>query len=217
MNTKDALNRANPNTLPDNLRAVRIGDVLRSVPFTLYGVAPTLGNPQVGNAVPAVVLPEDVKMMGPIMVYARAGSGTLGSLAQDSTVPPAAGKFTITGSGDIAFAAADAWTSLDVWVPPLVGDIVELDLPVVANVAVIPAQYHAMLLEECTATAGTVVGDEVVDQLGTTVGTGHAALDAAMANIAFFAADAVTKCHVKMLVAPAVKLNDVLESDDATF
>jgi len=214
---KDALNRVNPNSLADALRLLGFGSMLRALTTYLFGKLPVVGGPYVGALNPALVFAPDAKALSVVTAYAKAGTGTLGPLAASATTPPAAGKYFLTPTGDLVFAIADAWTSVDVTYIPQKGDVVELYLPVVANAAAIPAQYAALTLIECDAIAGLVVTPKVIDAPGTAVAAGQAALDLGKHNVEFNAADAVVQCRVKFLAVPAIDVDALLESTDTAI
>jgi hypothetical protein len=214
---RETLNRAQPGTVADQLRLLQFGDVLRALPCYLFGKAPALGNHYAGPTTPAYTAPNEAKVLSVLSAYARAGSGTLGPLALDTT--PGAGKFTITPSGDVIFNATDAWTLVDLVYVPLKATVVNLPtLSVVANVATIPSAYTArgvVLAAEIESLAGTLVTQMLVMAPGTGVITTQAALNLAKTTVVFAAADAVTQCRVKLLVASATDVDAYLQATDS--
>lgn len=213
---KDALNRTQPGTLADALRLLSFGDILRALITYLFGAAPAVGNSYVGVTVQAITLPNDAKCLKVERLYARGGTGTKGPLALSADNSPGAGEYYVTPTGDITFYATDAWTILDLVYIPEKGEMVERSaVPVAAHSATIPADLVArgvVLAAEIESLAGTLVAKMIVDPPGTSVATGHAALDLPKATVKFASADAVTSCRVKLLVAPAVDVSALLEA-----
>ena len=168
MTFKDNANHVNPNQVSDMLRALKFGDVLRALPVRLFGKAPSLPLNEIA-AVWTLALPDDAKAASVLRAYARAGSGTLGELTVDGVMggATAAGHIGVTQSGDLSFAAADAWTDVDVLYVPRYEDVVTLPLVVVpgTGVAVLPAWMTTRKVQSllrATVTAGGVVGPAAV-------------------------------------------------------
>ena len=214
-NIKDSLNRANASVIADAMRALQFGAVLRALAYFMFGKAGVLGYAYTGTAWHTIVLPDDAKAAKVNSVYARAGGATLGALALSADNTPGTGEYYVTPTGDITLLAADAWTALDISVTPYPGDIFELTLPVAANTATLPTALTAkgvILLTECEVLTGGTTGKNVVDVPGTAPAVTHAALNLAKTTVIFNAGDAVTSVRVKLLVAPAVNMDLVLQS-----
>jgi hypothetical protein len=119
--------------------------------------------------------------------------------------------------GDLQFLAADAVTWADVIYVPERGDVIETYLNVIpgTGVCAIPAWLIAkgiVLLEEAEVVTGTAMGAKMVlIPLTAAPAAGYAQLDLPKANVRFAVADVVSRVRVKVLVAPAEPLADVLE------
>lgn len=227
-----AANRVDPNKLPDILRSVNFGDMLRALPVALRGItldgsvgvagAPVAAtNKYVLAAAHSETLPDDAKAARIVRVYARSGSGTLGPLVIDGPLgydsftgsEPAAGHCTISPTGDLLFQHADAWTSVDVVYEPEKFVMYEQTLAAASNQITMPTAPGLILfVSEVEALIGTSVGKKIVDVVGTAPAAGHAALDLAKLVLKFQATDAVTQARVKWGVIPAVDLNALLEA-----
>lgn len=223
MTVKAALDRSNPNTLPDHLRLVHLGRLLRGqLTQARYGVTPALDAAQLGT-LHQIGLPDDARAWALVRAYARAGTGTKGELTIVATnVTPGAGEIGVAPNGDIVVLAADAWTKLDLVYTPIAGDVVTLtDYPVVSDVLTPPAALTTtpgiLYCIDANVTAGTLTGRKII--LAPAAGapaTTKARLDLAKATLQFAAADAVTKATVRFLVAPADSLHTVLEGSETT-
>lgn len=212
---RDSFNRANPNTVADELRAAKYGDVFAALPTSLrkalgllsvYVLATVFGTSKQQKFAPAASITS---------AYARAGGGAPGALAVVA-YPPAAGQIAIAPNGEIVTLAADAWTDLDVTYTVEKGDVIDIPVAqVVAGVLTLPTfvlNRGAVLVLECEALSGTVTGAKIVDAPGTAPAAAHAALNAAKGAVAFNAGDAVTTARLKLLVASEVDLSALLAS-----
>jgi len=226
---KGRLNAAQPATVPDMLRSIAFGDVLRAARCalrskTLDGVAGT-NKYVIAIGAQSATLPDDAKGSTLKKVYARAGAGTLGPLTVlvgETNAAPAAGQASLAPSGDLLFASADAWTALDIEYEPEIGDVVELTLsPSAADTFAIPPQLVSLgvlRLVEAEALVGTLVGKKMIQiPLDAKPATTFAALKLDKASVQFAVADAVTSARVKFLVASAIDLNAKLEALSTTL
>jgi len=215
MKLKSVLDAANPNQLADALRSLGLGALLLSLVTSLKKLVPA-ASPYNASAY-CVVLPDDAKANAVLSAYARAGAGTPGILAVVSGTP-AAGQVSVAPSGDIAFAAADAWTSVDVAYAPEQYDVLELTVPVTAGTGAcilpvaVTSQGFSMLLEAESLTGG-LVSKMVIDPVGTATATGHARLLASKGGVSFAVADAVTKARIKLAMLPAKVPATLLEAE----
>lgn len=232
MSTKDysntvlgRLNSALLGWISTGLQLIAFGAVVRSLRTFLRGKAvDAVINPYVlATAVNSLTLPESAKCHTIKSVYARVGTGTKGPLVIDQNLytavntAPAAGHCSVSPNGDLLFAAADAWTKLDICYEPEKYDVVELTLPVsgAAGIASIPAQYIArgvlFLMEAESLTGGLVAKMMVQLPVDALPATTFADLNLAKTEVHFAAADAVTSCRVKFAVASLVDVDSVLE------
>lgn len=220
MALKDTFDRANPNTLADAFRAIGLGELLRSqLPQVKRMVTPA-ADAGVLAAVESLGLGEDHRALAVIRADARATSaaGTLGELApQAYGATPGDAQIAVAPNGDIVVVAASGYLNVDVTYLPARGDVVELDLPVAANVATIPAAYTALgvvLLAYVESTTGGATGEFIVLVPGAGApAAGQARLDLAKATVTFAAADAVTRCTLHLLVTASKDLDTLLEAD----
>jgi hypothetical protein len=214
---KARLDAANPNTLPSNLQTLKIGSVLAAIPTTLRKKA-AVASPYALAAELVVALPEDAKAGTIFSAYARAGTGTLGPLSVVVGATPVAGQIAVAPSGDIATAVADAWTSLDVTYLPEKYDTMELTLPVVADVLVLPAPAltaGAVFMLEAESLAGAP-GKKIVLAPGAVPAAGQAALSLDKLTVVFAAADVVTSARVKLAVG-SLDVQALLEGQSTTI
>lgn len=217
-----ALNKADINALADALRLMGFGNFVRTMPVQRFavGVSGAGVNPYVLAAPFSVTLPDDAKCGWLFAAYARSGTGTLGQLTVDNNVSekfsgsaPAAGHVAVSPSGDVIFAAADAWTTVDLLYIPARYDIQELTLAVASNSLTLPANMPKVVnIFEVEATLGTSVGKKIIDVVGTAPAAGHAALALSKLTVAFQATDAVTQARVKFGTIAKIDIESFLES-----
>lgn len=215
---KAQLDSANPNTLPSKLQALKVGSMFAALPTTLHKKVPA-ASPYILATEQAVPLPEDVKAISIFAAYAKSGTGTPGPLAVVSGTP-VAGQIAVAPNGDVVTLAADAWTDVDVTYLPAKYDVVEMTLPVVANVLALPPAVltpGASILLEAEAVAAGSLGKKIVMAPGTAVAAGQSALNLAKSNVAFAAADAVTSARVKLAVAASVDVQALLEAPSTSL
>lgn len=220
---KDSLNAANPSQLADLLRELKVGDMFKSLTTQLTKQAPVAGAASNGNltTVDVIHLPDDAKAAFIQRASVRAGGATGEFTPQAYGTTPATTQCAVTPNGDIAFLhAGDLVTDVDVMYTPMKGDVVEFDADLATGVATIPAALVArgvLMLLAASITAGTVTGDKTV--LVPVAGTGlpattKAQLTSNKSTVSFNnATDAGTKCHCKVLVAPAVNPALSLDTD----
>lgn len=166
------------------------------------------------NATPdVIVLPDNLKATtGPstfAMIFdapwARAGTGTLGQLANINTQTPGALQLSVSYSGDILVNAASAWTSLDVIYLPAFQDIVSGTYvcdPSTGIVSGLPAGLISIL--EAEVMVGGATGKKIVNvPAASAPSAGNASLTLGKTGIFFATADAPTSVRLKLGVIPA--------------
>lgn len=217
---KAQLDKANPNSLADMCRIVKLGSALRSMPTWLR-----IKNPDIGAApvfelstLDPIYLPDDGKAATIIRAYARttAAAGTLGELAvQSFGTTPADGQIAVAPNGNIVVLAASRYTSVDVLYQPDKYDVVEVTGPVAAGIFTIPATLTArgvISLLEAEVTTGAVVGNKVI--LVPAAGlpaTVRAQLNVAKTQVQFNnATDAPVAARVKLAVSSSVDVDALL-------
>lgn len=223
---KTSLNRANPNSLPDMNRKIKMGSVLEGhVPQHLFGVDMDALGANVGNlaTLDALSLPDGSKAAEILRAYAKtatAGAGVLTVVAPDAT--PGTGEIAVAPNGNIVSLAADALTDVDLVYVPQRGDVVDSAFPVASDVLTLPSSITdlgAIAALEVEALEGTATGNKIVlTPAAGAPAAGQARLNVAKTTVTFAAADAVTRARVKVLVAPKVteKLEAVLAEAAST-
>jgi len=217
---KSTLDNANPNTLPDKFRTIKVGSVLRAGTTFLRKKTPVASSYSLATLL-ALVLPDDAKAHNIHRAYARtatAGQGELAVVAYGTT--PATGQIAVGPNGDIVTLAADAITSVDVVYQPEKQDIQETTLAVAANVLTLPSQFTGqgvINLLEVEATIGTSVGKKIVLVPGAGApAAGQARLNLDKSTVTFAAADAVTQARVKFSTVPTTDVDALLTGDSGT-
>ena len=209
--SRPSLNRANDNTLSDQLSKLELGDLLlgqmvqhkrKLNPSTLGVGSYTLGT------LHALQLPYNARACTIARATARAGGVTGELTAVAYGTAPATGQIAVAPNGDIVVLASDAITDLDVSYFPERGKVIETYFPVSSNVLTIPngSDYLArgiILLLEAEAMSGTTTGKKIVLVPGAGApSAGQCRLNVAKSTITFASADAVTRARIKLLVAP---------------
>lgn len=214
---QQTIDRSDPNTLADILRAMKFGSVLRALPTALR---------KSGTAASAFVnagalITSNQSDLAPAAAvhtaYARAGAGAPAALTLAVAYPPVAGEYAIAPNGKIVTAVADAWTDLDVMYQPEKGDIVEFDFTVdpATGILALPNNITtpgAVMLLEATSLTGTVTGAMEIMPPGTAAAAGQAELSADKSQVTFGVADAVSSARVKLLVSSSVDVSAFLDS-----
>lgn len=219
------LNTALLGWISTGLQLIAFGAVVRSMRTFLRGkAADATTNPYVlQTAVNSFTLPEAAKAHSIKSAYARAGTGTKGPLTVDHglwdavNTAPAAGHCAVSPNGELLFAAADAWTAVDICYEPEKYDVVELTLPVsgAAGVALIPAGLIArgvLFLMEAESLTGTLKAKMMVQlPVDALPATTFADLNLAKTEVHFAAADVVTSARIKLAVASVTDVDALLE------
>lgn len=216
---KAALNTASAGQLADMFRAMKLGDVIRSLPVQLNDAAlqAAATNPYAIAAAQTITLPDDCKAAVVLAAVARAGTGTKGPLtiAAPGNSAPGATNILICGSGDLCFHAADAYTAVDVFYLPIKGDLQEQILPVTSGntTVTLPTTLGtAHIVLEAEGTAGGTPGKKIVDIPGGTPSAGHASMSFDGKTVLFAAGDSHTTARVKYAATAAVDINALLET-----
>ncbi len=223
MTTKlqDALNRAQPQSLPDMFRTLGLGDMLASLPKSIHAALPAVGSYNIAT-IRTIPLPEGMKALSVIRAYARAGgSATPGPLAieADAATAPSTLSVKVTPTGDIAFLGTDAWTSVDVDYIPAQYDIVEATCPCVAGTGVVtlpPSMTGpgVLGLMEAEILVGTLKAKKfIVAPAATAPATTLAGLNLAKTSVFVAIADAATSVRIKVMVARAINVGALLVAD----
>lgn len=228
--------RANNNTLADQLRAMRAGHLFlgqmnqhkRRVNPTALGVGSyTLGT------LHALQLPDRARAAAVLRATVRAGgvTGELTPVAYGAT--PATTQIAVAPNGDIVVLAADAITDMDVTYVSERGDVmgnVQADaslpfyslglfFPVVSNVLTLPTSGWGargnILLLEAEAINATATGKKIVLVPGAGApAAGQARLNIAKSTVTFAGADAVTRARIKLLIAARTVSDGINPADD---
>ena len=222
MSLKDSMNRANPNTISDAFRKVALGQTMGSdVKQTVrrFNFDTAAADPYNLATLDTLSLDDGAKAISILRAYARAtaAAGTLGELApQAFAATPADAQIAVAPNGDIVVLAASRYTDVDVEYIAARGDVVEVVLPVAANVATLPASWTTpgvLMVTEVEALVGTSIGKKIVLVPGAGApAAGQARLNLAKTTVTFPAADAVTSCRVRAMISAAIELKKVLES-----
>jgi hypothetical protein len=238
---RESLNRADPNTYPDMLRALAFGDVLRALPVYLQGTTAVASAPGQATGLVTVVLPEDAKAATILRCTARKAApgktGEYAPIAYSAGAQPATTKVSVAPNGDIVFFASDAPTQIDLIYVPQKGyvkgqlanmkfGVSSMTLQVAANgAAALPAQYagKAVLLMAATINTGTNTGACIVLAPQSSATTTKTAALSLLGDAVWFDAidDAPTSVTVDLLIVSGiidgVDMNTLLEgaSSDA--
>jgi len=217
---REALNRADLNTIADLLRSGAFGDVLRGLPVYLRAVAPAAHTPQQLSTLDVIELPQDAKAAVILRATVKkSGGSTIGELTiEPYGTTPSTTQVAVAPNGDIVFDhTTDLVTSVDVIYVPQKGDVLgnckysklgvtSLTLAIDATgFAKLPAPYagQAILLMQANVTVGAVTGQKIIlVPASAVVATTKAALSKDGTGVWFnLATDAPTQCVVDVLVA----------------
>lgn len=227
---QQALNRADPNTIADMFRSLKIGDILRAQNVAIHQ-SPTAVDPTgavlaaTGRITPAQAENAragiDSATSGTIIAaWGRVGAGAPGPLLP-AAFPPAAGQISVGPNGSIVTNPADAWTSMDVTYLVDPGDVVEVEGDVVPATGImslpisITGRGVKVLISAVALTGGAVGNKEVT--INPAPAAGLASENPAKNAVLFAVADLVTKARVRLLIANAVDVNASLGSIDFVF
>ena len=220
MTLKDDIDRANPNTLSDACRIIKLGQTLLQDTkqtirrLNIHALGRTAWD---GLTLDCPAQPDDCKAARLLMVRTLASGVAVQEYTLDANdTTPATLHAAIQPTGNIALLAADAVTSVDIEYMPARGDVMEAVVPVVASFAAIPAAMLArgvIYLCECEALAAALVGNKIVltPAAGAPAAT-QCRLSLAKDTVQFAGADAVTSCRIKCLCGALANLGTLLES-----
>jgi len=153
-----ALDKANPNTLPDNLRLARIGRTLADGSYwERVAVAANIGV----LAIPAKSI---------LSCYASAAGAPGWMVPVINEAVPIAGQCAINPDGNIELAAADAVTEIEVIYQPVLGDLITETVAVAAGglaAAMLNGHHIAQLVTATLDAAATLPGIKTVVARGT--------------------------------------------------
>lgn len=218
---KSVLDNANPNTLADKFRALKIGSCIRAMTTFLRKKVPAASSYQLAT-LHAHVLPDDAKASTILRAFSRTGGVTGELVVKLYGVTPGTGEIAVGPNGDIVVLAADAITSLDVTYQPEKQDVYELtlDVPAATGICAIPASFVSqgvINLLEAEALTGTVTGRKIVLVPGAAPATTQARLSAAKNTVLFnLATDVVTSARIKFSVVPTTDVDALLTAESAT-
>ena len=223
MTLKAAIDRANPNTLADGCRAIKLGQTLMqnmTQAFRRRNIHVTDGvSPYDGATLDTIQLPDDCKATRLIMVRTLASGVAVQEYTLDANdATPITLHAAIQPTGNISVLTLDAITSIDIVFLPCRGDMFEVTLPVVANFLTLPAVMTTpgvIYLSQCEAMTiggGGLIGTKVVlTPAAGAPAAGQARLDLAKATVQFAAADLVMSARVRCFCAPAADLYTLLQ------
>ena len=193
---RQSLNKGNPNSIAVALQMLAAGEALAILPRTVRGTV----------AAHKLSLPEDGKAGGILNVY---GMGTTPgwkvALAHGSNAAPATGEAKVDGAGDIVFAAADAITAAVVRYFPIEGEIWEDTIDIATNVGTLLGGRRAICILSATRLTGGALGVSTPVFRPATPTAGQVAIVGTDdSQVAFPAADAVTRATIRYLAIPGV-------------
>lgn len=189
---KAELDKANPNILPSAAQAALLGTGLGAcVARTFSGTVGTV-------TANILTLPVGAKARQILRCFVcttgAAGAGDKVVVAAEAT--PIAGQCSVTQSGDVEFAAADAALDVEVTYIPVEGELVTETIPVTAGGAgtFLQGKRATMLMTATLNAPGAAPGAKIIDDRGTASAAGHAALTVAGTGCVFNAADCTAAC-----------------------
>lgn len=220
--SREGLNRANPNTIGNHLRYLRIGDLLAGNVIqhrrriNMDALGPSAYNLA---TLDALVLDPSSRAVSIYRATSRAGGVTGELVLAAFGATPTTGQIAVAPNGNIVTLATDAITDLDVVYAPERGDVIESVFPVTAGALTLPTSgayaRGVVLLLEAEVLEGAVTGKKIVLVPGTAPATLQARLNVAKTQVLFNAAtDAPTRARVKFLIGTQFDLNAVLTDAD---
>lgn len=213
-----AWNRAQLGSLSALFKTLAFGDVIGAL-ITYLREKPTAVIPYVQGSTVGIQLPDKAKAAVLLNAYARAGGGTPAVLVVDNgglpnVAAPSAGHAGLSWSGDIVFAGADTWTSVDATYVPEKQDVFEQVFPCATNACTLPTTLGGIVsLLEVESLAGTLVSKLEIIAVGGSPSTGQACLANDKLTVKFYSGDAVTSARVKFGVVSAVDVATLLEGE----
>lgn len=215
------LDGANPNTLADTFRLLKLGTQMRqAMPVTLRRVNPASAAAEAHayqlSTLAVIALPDDCKahtiLRATGLTTGNAGTGELTVEPYGTT--PATTQIAVAPNGDIVFLEADEITSVDITYIPEKMDVVEFTAVPVAGVVTLPTSLKAVLLMEAEILAGTHTGKNIIVVPGAAPGTTlQANLSVSKLLVQFDnGADAPTSVRIKLGIVSAVDFNAAMET-----
>jgi len=216
MDLQTQLNGVSPNVLADALRLLGFGDLVRSLPTTKMNMLPVAAPGEHAATLQRLPKSSASPVVSVGLVYARAGTGTLGPLTA-AAYPPAAGQYSLAPNGDIVVLAADAYTVVDaVWVPAACKLVEVPALPVAANVLTLPLAVRnagVLFLVSTTAEVAGAGGLKIVLAPGAAAPAAtQARLNLAKTTVTFAGADAVTSASCVVAVKADADIDALLSA-----
>lgn len=193
---RQSLNKGSASSLAVAGQLIPFGEAFSILPRTTRGVVTSH----------KLTLPEDGKAA---LLLAAYGMGTTSGwktvLAFGSNAAPATTEVRVDGAGDILFAAADAITAALVRYIPVEGEVWEDVIDIAANVGTFLGSRRAQMILSATRLVGTATGVSTPVHRPATPTAGQVAISATDdSQVAFPAADAVTRATVRYLAIPGV-------------
>lgn len=186
---KAAFNDANPNILPDLARTVKLG--------TLLGAASAQCRAVVASHI--TDLPEGMRVGVLLAAYATVGTLT-GAMTVVTGGAPTTGQVSITPTGQVIFATADAVTEAELYFIPASGDIVEELVPLNgAGLGTLGGSRHAKLLISAEVTTGASTGVKTVIARAGSPSAAQAALTANGSGVQFNVAAASSMALIRYI------------------
>lgn len=208
----DALDRANPGSLPTNLQRIKIGHAMAGLlPQQIIGAVPAAQTNELATLI-GLGLPYESRAakVSRAIVRTVSGGAVLGELTPVAYgATPGTGEVAVSPSGDVVFLAADLATLVDVYYQPVEGEVVEWTGPVASGELALPQsvidRQPILLLEAeaLTVGAGGVTGRKIVlVPASAATATTKAALSVDRVSVWFNSVtDKVATARVKLLVA----------------
>jgi hypothetical protein len=226
---RSQFDQAGPNTLADLFRKMALGSYLqgqavqvrRQVGTGAAGSNQLAASPYNNATALVLALPDGGKASQVLRATVRTNAGGVaaGEYTPDAyaNATPATLHVGVGPNGNITTLGTDLIADMDLIYIPERGDVIETVLPVIAasGICALPAWLTAkgivLLLEAEVTVGGALAEKRILIPLTAAPAAGFVQLDLPKANVRFAAADAVTEARIKVLVAPAEALADVLE------
>lgn len=177
---KDVLNESNPNKLPSGAQIAKLGSALALEPIFIDSAVTS----------DTIVLPADAKASLGLTGFASV-AGSTGALTFAAGGSPAAGQFSISASGDLVFAAADAVTQAEISYFPFEGEVITETVTVDASSAALPSGRKAICLISASVVLGIAPGAKLVVARDTAPAAGEASINAAGTAVDFNVGDVI--------------------------
>lgn len=189
---QSAINESNPNKVADGLREVKAGDALALLPRFVTGAV----------AANILTLASAAKALTGVSAFATVA----GSAGAKSFVPggaPVAGEFSVTPTGNIIFAAADAVTAAEVSYLSIEGEVFTESVAVAASVGAFASGRKGVMLLSATVDTGIILGAKTPAFRAAVPAAGTASINALGTGVTFNAADVVAgRATVTYVITP---------------